>query len=349
MIAAQTFPSDQGAAARLSGSSGTSIGGRLDRWRLALPAIADRPVLGIGPGLYRQATSPHDTVAAARAFGADRLYQDAAQRRGAVRGDDRHPRPRAARRLAGARHGGCPGRAGVVRRVRGLSLFVEPQFIGLTPVLALTLGAAAPRATPPATPVIRGLVVAGLVVGVAAGGLLLRGDVAFDGAGRDRRSAIAHRAERLLPMWPEPATFTAARRRAGRRRVPGAGRGRRDRVAVHARRLAVRRDPSAAPAHLLVADLELDRGHPRAAAARASRAALRWNPQSTIAFDGLARLAAERHDRAGVARWCGRYRAVVRAGAVPVRSGLTVSASVAATPPWRAGPAPRPRRCRPRR
>ena len=210
VVGSAAFPSETARGVALAGSDRGIVSGRLDRWRIAVPAIADRPVLGIGPGLYRRATSPHDTVAAAQAFGADRLYQDAhnvvvqyAVTTGIL------GLALLATWLALAAVG-ARGELVWFAVFAGLSLFVEPQFIGLTPVLALTLGAAA-RATPPATTVIRGLVAAGLVVGVVAGGLLLRGDVVFDRAAQDRTLAAAHRAERLLPMWPEPATFTAAR------------------------------------------------------------------------------------------------------------------------------------------
>jgi O-antigen ligase len=310
VLGSVAFPSDTGAAARLAGSDRGIATGRIDRWRTALPAIADRPVLGIGPGLYRRATSPHDTVAAAQAFGADRLYQDAHNlvvQYAVTTGVLGLAALAVWLALAAV---GARGELAWFTVFAGLSLLVEPQFIGLTPVLALTLGAASPRPVPPATSVGRALVAAGLVVGLVAAALLLRGDVAFDGAARDRTVASAHRAERLLPMWPEPATFTA-RLASGRVRTSsGAAAASAADTAVRAARLAVRRDPSAPASYLLLAQLELDRGH-RRAADRAFRAALRWNPESTAAFDGLAQLAASRHATDEVERWCTRYRAVV--------------------------------------
>jgi len=200
----------------------------------------------------------------------------------------------------------------------GLSLLLQPEFVGLTPVLALALGAASTR---PAVPPGRGsrpVVIVGLVLGLVAAVALVRADRQFDQAARRRTEAAAHRAQDALPMWPEPAAFTARIDHARAAVVSGSASRSLALRAVRAARVAVRRDPSAPSSWLLLAGLEADIGH-RAAATSAYRTALHWNPQSTTAFEGLAALAAERGDHAAVRRWCGHLREVYPKVACPSR------------------------------
>ena len=306
LLASATFPSDSGASARLAGSGSDMVSGRLDRWRIALPALADRPILGIGPGLYRRATSPHDTVAAARAFGSDALYEEAhnlfvqyAVTTGVV-----------GLALFGLWLAfaavGARGELACFTLFGALSLLVEPQFIGLTPVLALTLGAASPRPVFPAGRWTRAAVTAGLVVGLIAAALLVRGDHELDRAVRDGCPATARRAADQLPMWPVASTLAAQLETADR----GCSRTGSVAAAVRNARKAVDRDPSAPSAWSALGGYQLDRGR-TAAAARAYEHALRWNPQSTTVLDALAGIARARGDRPGVARLCRRFRAVL--------------------------------------
>jgi O-antigen ligase len=318
LAASATFTSDTGAASRLASSGGSSIDGRLDRWRTALPAIEARPMLGIGPGLYRRATSPHSTVAAARAFGPDTLYQD---------GHNLVVQYAVTTGLLGLAALACwLALAGIGVRgelvwfvlFAGLSLLLQPEFVGLTPVLALALGAASTR---PAVPPGRGsrpVVIVGLVLGLVAAVALVRADRLFDQAARRRTATAAHRAEDALPMWPEPAAFTAHLEHTGAATATGTAARALETRAVRAALRAVRRDPSAPGSWLLLGALEADAGH-RAAATSAYRRALHWNPQSTTAFDALAGLAAERGDRTAVRRWCGHLRQVYPKAPCPSR------------------------------
>ncbi|MBK5287977.1 MAG: O-antigen ligase family protein, partial [Acidimicrobiia bacterium] len=199
-IAAVALPADgSGATDRVNSASSSSISGRIDRWAMAVDAVADRPIVGIGPGLYRRATSPYDTVAAASAFGSDRLNRDAHN--------------------VFVEYLVTTGMVGLLalvvwlalasRRARGplaafalggsLSLLLQPLWIGLTPVLALALGAADRREL---VPFRRPSAIAAGVIGVVGD----PGTRPLAGA-RHRRS--------------EPVGASAARLGSRRRLVPG--------------------------------------------------------------------------------------------------------------------------------
>jgi O-antigen ligase len=314
LTAAVVAPSaENGATRRLLRSDG-GWSGRVERWELAGPAIRARPVLGSGPAQYRRATSPHTTVAAARAFGPDRL--------------------------TGAAHNlvveyavttGLLGLAALLawlalaaRRARGelawfallggASLLLQPQHLGLTAVLALALGAAAPRLAPP--PPLAALVAAGalLVAGAVAGAGLLWGDLAMSRAYADLRPEDARVASDTLAAWPEPAVALAraetyqALSRHDDRFWPRA---------IAAARVAHERDPSDPAVAVVLGNLEA--GHGSAArAAAAYEVALRWNPQSALALKGLADVRRAQGDEAAAAELCRRFHRVSAKGRCPV-------------------------------
>lgn len=56
---------------------GGSIRARVENWRVAADAVADRPVVGSGPGTFRLVTMPHRTRELARAEGPDLYFGDA--------------------------------------------------------------------------------------------------------------------------------------------------------------------------------------------------------------------------------------------------------------------------------
>jgi O-antigen ligase len=311
-IASVAFTAGTGAAGRLAGTDSGGIGGRVDRWRLAIPAVEDRPVLGTGPGLWRRATSPHDTVAAARAFGAEALYQNAhnlfveyAVTTGVV-----GVALLAAWLVLAAL--GARGELVWFAAFGAVSLLLQPQVIGLTPVLALALGAAGPTRLPGLGAAGRALAAVGVVVGVAAGAALVRGDHEFGRAADDGCPATARRAADLLPLWPDPAAFAARLETDDRGCAPG-GMGRDARRDL---RTAIRRDPSWPTAWSSLADLELAGGR-TGAARRAYEQALHWNPQSTLALAGLAGIAREDGRATDAARLCRRYHALLPDGVCP--------------------------------
>jgi O-antigen ligase len=315
-VASATYPSDVGAAARLAGSNSANVLGRVDRWRMAVPAVGDRPVLGIGPGLYRRATSPHDTVAAARAFGADSLYQDAHNVLVEYVVTVGIVGLLAFLVWVALAAIGARGELAWFAAFGGLSLLLQPQFIGLTPVLALAFGAAAPRDPPTASnravATARAIAVTGAVVGVVVAVLLVRGDWMFRRAVSDGCPATAHRAMELLPQWPEPALYAAGLETADRGCSPGGMR----RAAIRDVQTAIRRDPSSPTAWTILGDLQV-RGGDAQAARRAYQHALYWNPQSTLALAGLAGVARDEGRTGEMSRLCRRLHVVLPRGTCP--------------------------------
>jgi tetratricopeptide (TPR) repeat protein len=162
---------------------------------------------------------------------------------------------------------------------------VEPQNVGLTPLAFLALGAAAPAMHPrPVVPVaIRGLLVgAGVVLAVA----LLRGAYHFEQARLDFGLGDARQARQLLPPWPEVRDQTARIYvfEAKTRRDPA-----RLALAERWRRAAVAVDPGDPTGWNDLADVELSAGHTDAAADH-FREALKRNPVSARALNGLGRI-----------------------------------------------------------
>ena len=188
-----------------------------------------------------------------------------------------------------------------------VSLLLEPQFIGLTPVLALALGAA--KRAPP-VPMPRPVYAAAAlvaVVGVVIGVLLIRGDVLLRRTAVGLNPADGRAAVRALPIWPQAPTQEAraykfvgiSQRRASAKRD-----------AIRAARVALRRDPSDPELALRLANLELAYGT-AADARRVFAQALRWDPYSAQALVGLASFAAIDGDHVIRDRLCARAAEVV--------------------------------------
>ena len=202
-----------------------------------------------------------------------------------------------------------------------VSLLLQPQFVGLTPVLALALGAAKrgpPLRLPRLVPVLAGvLVVVSLVAGVA----FLRGDFLMRRTAVELNPSAGQAAMRALPAWPEPAVlksraykYVAITRRSASAR----------RDAITAERVAHDRDPSDTGVSLGLANLELNFGT-RARARAAFADALRWDPYSVQALIGLASFATTTGDDATAHRLCGRAREVVKRVHCPIDLSNTVS------------------------
>lgn len=260
-------------------AGGGGLTPRLSQWWSTRSAVADHPLLGSGPGTYREATSRYRTERVARAFGAERYFADAHNlvveyvTTTGVLGVAAFLAwiVLSATRARGAFAVG----AGAILLV-GL---VEPQWAATTPIALLLLGAAGPvverRSTVAATAVLA-------VPAVVAGGVLLVGDFHLDQVRLDFDRAHAREALRLLPRWPEPALLRAridvfeGRSEADQRKLA---------VARSWLVEGVERDPTNPSSWLTLADFQLSTGRP-AEAALAYEQALRFNPQSVRARTG---------------------------------------------------------------
>jgi len=280
---------------RVEGGSESGVTPRLHVWASAGPAIAAHPVLGVGPGRFRAATSPHRDLALVHAEGPDRYFVDA--HNGAV---EYATTTGLLGVLALGTWLGVAGRRGAGPllgfAVVALAMhLVEPEFLGTTPVALLALGAsgrasfAAVRSRRVGTAVVAALVVAALV----GAGRLLVGDSELNQARLDFRLAPARTAIRVLPPWPEPASLAgeAALYRA-LTHAPAARA-----AALRYRRLAADRDPTNPTSWNQLGETELAVGSPRSAIV-AFRRALRWDPWSARALNGLGNAALAVGDRA---------------------------------------------------
>jgi O-antigen ligase len=277
-------------------AGGQSVGttARLQTWIGAGHAIAERPLLGAGPGRFRAATSPHRSLALVRNEGADRLFFDAHN--------------------VFVEYATTTGILGVVAfaawlllacgRARGPLLgfallvlamhLVEPQFAGTTPLAFLALGVAGRVTVAPLHRAATAVIALVVVVALGAAGRLLYGDFQLRQAGLDFRAAPAKAAVGLLPPWPEPAKV-AGRVSLYRSITTHAPDARAE--TLHWDQLATRRDNTDPEAWSALAEAELYFRDARAAE-RNFREALRWDPWSVRALNGLASAYVADGDRA---------------------------------------------------
>lgn len=297
---------------RLETTQASHFQPRLEIWRAAAEAVAERPVFGWGPGRLRAATSDARSLETARLEGPERLFTDA-------------------HNLV-AEYAATVGLTGLValsvfgylaaRRARGpfaafgcavvVSSLVEPQFVTVLPLAFLAVGCAAPRAprrarTP--TTVAQAVLV---VVAVPLAATLLLGDTALHTAQLDYSLASARTAVSMLQPWPQPKETLA-------RVLFFEGKTNRDAAtaarAIPAQARAVRADPSDPSAWNTLGDYYLESGQ-QEAAARSFGEALRRNRWSVRAMAGLAVIAADRCDEEALARLKAR---ITRVTAVPPR------------------------------
>jgi O-antigen ligase len=297
---------------------------RVESWWSARHAVADRPVLGSGPGRYRGATGPLRTLRLAREEGGDRLYADAHNmlvEYGVTTGIPGLGLLVLWLALAVRRAGWRAPLAGFALLVLAMHL-VEPQNVGLTPLAVLALGAAAPLAAAPAAVVpivIRGVAVA---AAVALGAVLLVGTYRFEQARLDFTLDDARAARRLLPPWPEPRDQTArihtffAKTRDDPREAA---------LARRWRAITAAADPDDPTwwNDLAEAELAAELVTP---AARHFRAALDRNPWSVRAANGLGNIARAAGDRRTAVHWY-RRSLLVRPEQPTIRRLLDASSS----------------------
>ena len=274
---------------------------RLETWLSARHAVAERPVLGSGPGRFRAATSRFRTLRLVRAEGADRLFVDAHDM--VVEYAVTTGLPGLALLLGWLALAVC--RAGWRSPLAGFALIalamhlVEPQNVALTPVAFLALGAAAPAVGRPS---VRALVPVHALLATAALGtaaLLLVGSFHLDQARLDLGLGEARQARRLLPAWPEPRRVTAAASVFASRTE------RRPELLVAARRwrrTAAARDPTDPALWIELARAELDAGLVAQAGHDFGRA-LHFDPWSAQALTGLGRVAQAEGRRSDAVRF----------------------------------------------
>ena len=292
---------------RVTGATSSGLGPRVALWRSAATGIADRPVIGYGPGRFYVGATPHSSVTTARYTGGDTLYADAHN--------------------FVVEYATTTGLLGLValggflivagRRARGplvgfvivaaITMLLQPQYVGLTPLVLLALGASGPPLSLRSRAVVRdgpsiarvGFVVvcaATAIVGAVAAYRGVSGDASFKQGITNRKLAPIDRADHMFPPWPDvPAqrgSLYATQRFITGDQVY-------ERLAEDNAKEAMRRDPADPQWTFQVGNLE-EASHRYAAASRYYTRALHLNPWSVNALSGAYRIAV-RSDRTGAA------------------------------------------------
>lgn len=262
---------------------GAGVRARLLTWSSARHAVADRPVLGAGPGRFRAATSRYRTFALARAEGPDRLFTDAHNL------VVEYVTTTGLLGLATLAIWVAVATRAATGPLRWFALallamhLVQPQSVGTTPLAFLALGAAGPRGPCRARAVaLPGLAVAAAAA-VAAGALLL-GTFRLEQARLDFDLADAKTAQRVIGFWPEPWQIAARIHVV----APGGERRAGYEQAIRSLSQAVRRDPTDPQRWSDLASAEASLLQRFADARRHYRVALRYNPWSFRALAGAA-------------------------------------------------------------
>jgi hypothetical protein len=250
--------------------------------------VADRPLVGIGPGRFVEASSPRRDLVSVRYEGRDVLMADAHNVFVEILTTTGLLGLLAFATWLLLAAGGARGALAGFAALVGFTLLLEPLDLAVVPVAALALGAATVAgARAPAPPrLTRIAVVTGAVLalaGVVLGARLVAGDVAYASAVRSSSLTDVERAERLSPPWPQyPGLEAALLDRAGSTLGdPGLGA-----RAMVVQRTAIDRDPSDPRWWYGMGELE-QRWGSDARARRDYLAALQRNPWSYSALSRL--------------------------------------------------------------
>lgn len=286
-------------------------------WRAAIGAMGERPLLGTGPGLFRDAVADRRTVALAQREGSERMFVDAhnvvveyATTTGLI------GLAAAALWFALSVRGASGPLLGFALVLLGNHL-VQPQAVRTTPVMLLALGASLPALVPRPARIERvAFAVVGLVSLFAAGRLLV-GDFHLEQGRLDFVHYHARAALDLLPRWAEPAVLEA-------------------RIYLFDERVNRRPEDTEAALHWLRIAAERDRGNPTTWAVlgenllangldvegrAALHQALDANPTSVRVMNDLGIAAQLAGDDAEARRWF-RRSLVVRPGQRSIRERL---------------------------
>lgn len=300
VLLSMLVPSPGGSSTqRVTGATSSGLGPRVALWRSAADGLVDRPLVGYGPGRFYVGATPRTNLATARYTGGDTLYADAhnfvveyATTTGV---------------LGLIALGGFLIVAG--RRARGplvgfvivaaITMLLQPQYVGFTPLVLLALGASGPRLQPfgasrdgvnrarTGRAMFVVLCCATAPVGAVAAFRAVSGDASFKQGVTKRSIDAVDRADVRFPPWPDvPAQRGSIY--ATRQFVTG------DRSliakAIASARDAVRRDPLDPQWTFQLGNLEeASRHYP--SAARLYDRALELNPWSINALSGAYRVA----------------------------------------------------------
>ncbi|MHB1987444.1 MAG: O-antigen ligase family protein [Acidimicrobiales bacterium] len=298
------------------GTASPGFGLRIDIWKVAAHALLHHLLIGVGPGLFEAGATPLLTRQLALGLGPGRLFADA------------HNILVEVALTTGVLGLGCLAvwvLAALVRARNPLFLFalavlavelVEPLNIAMTPLAFLCLGACAlikpilgAPAPPPSNrvllpPFARAVLSLLVVLAFALGTTMLAGDVAFTKSPpRGYFLSDARRANQLMPYWPNPADSLATLyqyRAAVSHRVSvqrrDLERARTDLIT------ASRRAPFDPSEWLVLGNVYRDLGELSLADSSYARA-LRDDPWSADALQGMALVATSRRQWATAARW----------------------------------------------
>ncbi|MDQ1401608.1 MAG: hypothetical protein QOK20_3540, partial [Acidimicrobiaceae bacterium] len=316
------------------GSSSTSnatarsatLGGWQNRpttWLSAGTSIVDHPLLGVGPGQFRSATSAKRPVSVALSEGPDFLFTDA------------HNIFVEYTTTTGVLGLGAlviwlvaairPARGWLLVGALGVLVIhlLEPQSVVTTPLAFLALGASAPLATAGGRRGVgyRVATWSCLVLAVLAGSVFLVGEYQAHQAQLDLSPGPAAQADRLLPPWSRTAALLA---RVWTFQGISNHHDQADYQRSRAWRVdAVQRDSTDPALWNDLAQFDATIGKDPKAAETEFTTALRLNPTSALAMTGLAHLAGDRCDTARQKYWQQRADQVSPPlAAPPVPSGL---------------------------
>jgi len=195
---------------RLTASSAAEGGirPRLEEWSASVHAIAERPLVGYGPGRYAVATSHRQTLRRAQAEAPDSLFYDAHDlfvEDAVTLGLPGLGLVLAFLYLAGRRalwKAPLAGFGGILL----LGHLFQPQHVALTPLALLTLGAATPSASALAgagSNAWRWARVAGAAVGVVLFLSMCVGSILWRHALLEHDDGMMDVAIHLVPPWPD--------------------------------------------------------------------------------------------------------------------------------------------------
>jgi len=193
------------ATSRTTADDAGGLSARVENWKGAAHALGDRPLLGSGPGRYVAAVGPYRTVKLAAERGPERLLYDA---HNIV--------------VEYAVTTGIPGlllllaflfvalkRAGPSSALGGFGLavlavhLVEPQNPGLTVLVTLALGAGAAGSAVRPPPRWRPALLSAAAVGVVIAAVLIVGGWQWEQSIKDNSVSTARSARGMLPHWAD--------------------------------------------------------------------------------------------------------------------------------------------------